>query len=112
MHRSLGMVAIKDGLLVTGDFAGLIHCLDARSGAVHWTYDTLACIWGSPMVADGKIYLGDEDGDVYVFELSKSLNLLAENNVGDSVYSSPVTVDNVLYISTRSHVIAISESDE
>ena len=25
-----------------------------------------AAIWGSPMVIDGKVYLGDEDGDVTV----------------------------------------------
>ena len=25
-----------------------------------------AAIWGSPMVIDGKVYLGDEDGDVMV----------------------------------------------
>ncbi len=111
MHRSLSMVVVKDNLLVTGDFAGLIHCLDAKTGRVHWTHDTLACIWGSPLVADGKIYLGDEDGDVSVFEFSKTLNLLAENNVGDSVYSSPVAVGSILYVSTRSHVIALAATE-
>ena len=108
MHRSLGSVAIKDDLLVIGDYAGLVHCLDAKTGRLHWTYDTLATVWGSPLMADGKIYIGDEDGDLAVFELSSDLNLLAENNMGNSVYSAPVVADNVLYISTRSHLIAIS----
>ncbi len=109
MHRAIGLAAIKDDLLVIGDYAGLVHCLDAETGRVHWTYDTLATIWGSPLMADGKIYLGDEDGDLCVFELAPELNLLAENNMGDSVYSAPVVVDNVLYISTRTQVIAIEE---
>ncbi|MFH1918543.1 MAG: PQQ-binding-like beta-propeller repeat protein [Planctomycetota bacterium] len=112
MHRSLGMVAVKNDLLVIGDFAGLVHCLDAKTGRVHWTYDTLATIWGSPLVADGKIYLGDEDGDVVVFELSPELNLLAENTMEDSVYGAPVVVDNVLYIGTRSHLVAIAAEEE
>jgi len=64
MHRSLAMPAVKDGLLVIGDLAGLVHCLDARTGKVHWTHDQMAAIWGSPLLADGKIYLGNEDGDV------------------------------------------------
>jgi len=108
MHRTMGMPAIKDGLLVLGDQAGLVHCLDARTGKVHWTYDMMAAVWGSPLVADGKIYLGDEDGDMAVFELSPKLNLLAENAMEDSVYSAPVAVDGVLYISTRSHLFAIA----
>lgn len=108
MHRSLGSVAVKDDLLVIGDYAGLIHCLDAKTGRLHWTYDMLATVWGSPLVADGKIYIGDEDGDLAVFQLSADLKLLAENNMANSVYSAPVVVDNILYISTRSHVIAIS----
>ncbi len=107
MHRALGTVAVRDDLLVIGDYAGLVHCLDANTGRLHWTYDALAAIWGSPLIADGKIYLGDEDGDVAVLELAPKLNLLAENNVGDSVYSTPVAVRNVLYISTRSHLVAI-----
>ena len=107
MHRSLGMVAVKDGLLVVADFAGLVHCLDVATGRVHWTYDMLAAVWGSPLIVDGKVYVGDEDGDLAVFELAKKQNLLAENNMGSSIYSTPVVADNVLYISTRSHLIAI-----
>ncbi|MHC4398406.1 MAG: outer membrane protein assembly factor BamB family protein [Planctomycetota bacterium] len=109
MHRAMGMVAVKDDLLVIGDYAGLIHCLDAETGRLHWTHDTLATVWGSPLIADEKIYLGDEDGDLTVFQLADKLNLLTETNMGNSVYSAAVAVDGVLYISTRSHLIAISE---
>lgn len=112
MHRALGMAAIKGDLLVIADLAGLVHCLDAQTGKVHWTYDMLAAAWGSPLLADGKIYLGDEDGDLVVFELSTKLNLLAENNMGSSVYSAPVVVDDVLYISTRSHLVAIKAGEK
>jgi len=107
MHRTLGMAAIKNGILVIGDLSGLVHCMDAETGKVHWTYDMLASMWGSPLIVDGKIFIADEDGDVVVFELSAECNLLAENNVGNSVYSAPVVADNVLYIATRSHLIAI-----
>lgn len=109
MHRGLGCVAIRDGLLVIGDFSGLVHCLDAKTGSVHWTYDMLATMWGGPLLADGKIYIGDEDGDIVVLGLAKELEEIAEVNVGNSVYSSPVAVGTTLYISTRSHLFAIGE---
>jgi len=109
MHRTLGMVAIKGGLLVIADMSGLIHCLDAKTGRLHWTHDTLAAVWASPLLADGKIFIGDEDGEMCVFELSPEQNLLAENYMGSSIYSSAVAVDNVLYVATRTHLIAIGK---
>ncbi|NLS91254.1 MAG: PQQ-binding-like beta-propeller repeat protein [Planctomycetaceae bacterium] len=109
MHRGLGSAAVRDGLLVIGDFSGLVHCLDAKTGSVYWTHDMLATMWGGPLLADGKIYIGDEDGDVVVFKLAKELEIMNELNVGNSVYSSPVAVGNTLYISTRSHLFAIAE---
>ncbi|MCL4190367.1 MAG: PQQ-binding-like beta-propeller repeat protein, partial [Thermoguttaceae bacterium] len=111
MHRTLGMVAIRDGMLVVGDFAGMVHCLDVQTGRPFWTYDMLATIWGSPLIADDKIYLGDEDGEVAVFELAREQNLLAENNMGNSVYGSPAAIGDTLYIATRNHLFAIGPTE-
>jgi outer membrane protein assembly factor BamB len=108
MHRSLSLAAVQDGLVVIADFAGLVHCLDAKTGRPHWTHDMLATIWGSPLIADGKIYIADEDGDVAVFELAAKKKLLAENNMGAAVYSAPVVAGGVLYISSRDHLFAIA----
>ena len=68
----------------------------------------LAAIWGSPLVADGKVYLGDEDGDVVVLQEGKALKVLGENNMGSSVYSTPVPANGVLYILNRSELWAIT----
>ena len=109
MHRSLGMPVIADGLLVIGDFSGLVHCLDAKTGRVHWVHDVLSAIWGSPLAADGKVYLGNQDGDVLVFELSPKLNLLAKNAMGDPVYGTPFAAGNVLYVATASRLFALGK---
>jgi len=106
-HRSLGSPTIKDGLLVIGDHAGLVHCLDAKTGRAYWTCDLQSAIWGSPLLADGKIYLGDEDGDVVVFAFGKKLAVLAKNNVGGPVHSTPVAAGRTLYVSTATHLFAI-----
>ena len=80
---------------------GVLHCLDAKTGKPHWTYDMLAPVWGSPLVADGKVYLGDEDGDVAVFKAGTELKKIAEIDMGNSVYSTPVPANGVLYVMTR-----------
>ncbi len=109
MHRSLGSGAIRQGLLVIGDFSGLVHCLDAKTGSVYWTHDMLATIWGGPLLADGKIYIGDEDADLVVIRLDKQFEVIEEISMGNSIYGSPVGIGDTLYISTRSHMFAISE---
>ena len=110
MHRAIGMAVIKDGLLVIADLQGIVHSLDAKTGKPHWTQDLMSAVWGSACVVDGKIYIGDEDGDVAVFELSSKPKLLAKNAMGDKVYSTPVVADNVLYIATTTHLIAVGRS--
>ena len=55
MHRSCGTVAVRDGVLYIADFSGLFHCLDAKTGKVHWTYDMLAAAWGSPLIVEDKV---------------------------------------------------------
>ena len=63
--------SIADGLLYIPDFSGFLHCLDAKTGQVYWTHDMFAAVWGSTLVVDGKVYLGDEDGDVVILQAGK-----------------------------------------
>ena len=72
----------------------------------------LAASWGSPLLVDGKVYIGDEDGDVCIFKLSKEMDLVAEINMGNSVYSTPIVANETLYIANRSHLFAIREGAE
>jgi outer membrane protein assembly factor BamB len=109
IRRSISTVAIYNGLLFAADFSGFLHCLDATTGAAYWTHDLLAAVWGSPMVINGKVYLGDEDGDVAVLEAARQKKLIAEMNMGSSVYSTPVPANGTLYIMNRSRLWALAE---
>ncbi len=112
MHRTCGTAAIKDDLLYVADFSGLFHCLDAKTGVPYWTHDMLAAAWGSPLIVDDKVYVGDEDGDISVFKLSKEMELIAENPMSSSVYSTPVVANNTLFIADKDHVFAIRGESE
>jgi len=108
IRRSISTVALADGLLYAADFSGFLHCLDAATGAPHWEFDMLAAVWGSPLVADGKVYLGDEDGDVVVLQAGRTMKKIAEINMGSAVYSTPVPANGALYIMNTSHLFAIT----
>jgi outer membrane protein assembly factor BamB len=108
IRRSISTPAIKDGLLYQADFSGFLHCLDAKTGQAYWTYDMFAAVWGSPIWIEGKIYLGDEDGDVVLMQAGKEKKVLAEINMGSSVYSTPVPANGVLFITNRNQLYALS----
>jgi outer membrane protein assembly factor BamB len=113
MHRCCGTPAIQDGVLVVADFAGLVHVVDAKSGQVYWTYDLMSSVWGSPLIVDGHVYLGDENGDIRVFQLSKEKHEpVSKIDMGDPVYTTPIVANGVLYIATRTRLFAIQTAQD
>ncbi len=110
IRRSISTAAIRDGLIYYADFSGFLHCLDAKTGKVYWVHDMLAAVWGSPLVADGKVYLGDEDGDIAVLQAGKEKKVLAEINMGSSIYCTPVPAHGVLFIANRNQLFALAEN--
>lgn len=109
IRRSISTPAIKDGIVYQADFSGFLHALDAKTGQVYWTHDLFAAVWASPMLVDGKIYLGDEDGDVVILQEGKTKKVLGEINMGSSVYSSAVPAHGTLFISNRNQLYALAE---
>lgn len=106
-NRTMATAAIVDDLMFISDLSGFLYCLDKNTGEAHWVYDTFAAIWGSPFVTDGKVYIGDEDGDVAVLRASKTKELIHEVNMGSAVYSTPTVYNGVLYIASRTTLFAI-----
>ena len=111
LDRSISTVAISEGLVYAADFTGRLHCLDADSGKVYWVHDTESNIWSSPLVADGKVYLGNEDGILTVLATGRQLKILGIVELSAPIYGSPIAANGVLYIPTQTHLYAISGSN-
>lgn len=123
MHGTMNSVAVAKGLLIAADRSGLVHCFDARTGRRHWRYDTLATIWGSPLIVDDKVYVTDDDGDVSIFGLSADPGValpkidgvsqpLCEISMAEPIESSPIFANSVLYLAARNTLFAISDSKD
>jgi outer membrane protein assembly factor BamB len=108
IRRSISTPAVYEGLVYWPDFSGFVHCLDAKTGQPYWTHDMFAAVWSSPMVADGKVYLGDEDGDVVILQPGKTLKVLGEMNMGSSVYGTTIAANGTLFISNRNQLYALA----
>ncbi len=108
-RRTISTVAIQNGLLFAANLTGFLHCIDLETGKKYWEHDLLAAVWGSPYLVDGKLYIGDEDGDVTVLAASKEKKVIAEMNMGNSAYGTAVAANGVLYIMTRSDLYSIAK---
>jgi len=53
-----------------------VFCLDAKTGKEYWKFDTKGHIWSSPLVADGKVYVGNEEGELFILAEGKELKEL------------------------------------
>jgi len=113
IHRSISTVSIDPttDLLFVGDFSGFVHCLNAETGEVYWVHDMKAHMWGSTLVADGKVYVGDEDGDFVIFAASREKKVLSEAYLNAPVYGTPVVANGVLYLQSNSHLFAFHDSE-
>jgi outer membrane protein assembly factor BamB len=109
IRRSISTAAIHEGLVYIADFSGFFHCLDADTGQEYWVHDTVSAVWGSAMVMDGKVYLGNEDGDITIMATGKEKKVLATINMGSAVYGTVVPAHNTLYIMNRNQLYAIGQ---
>jgi len=99
---------IRDGLVFIPDYGRHLHCLDAGTGETVWTREIQGEIWSSPLVADGKVYVGTRTGQLSVFSADREGKTLATVDVGGPIAGTPTAANGVLYISTASRLYALA----
>lgn len=111
IKRSISTVSIdpNNGLLFVADFSGFVHCLDAETGKLNWVHDMQAHMWGSTFVADGKVYVGDEDGDFVVLASDKEKKIISESNFGAPILSTPIVANGLMYVASQTHLFVVGE---
>ena len=108
--RSISTVAVSDGIVYAADLAGRVYALDAKTGDLHWEHDTHGHIWGSPLVADGKVYIGNEDGFLTVLAAGKEARVLHTADFKTPIYASAVAANGAVYVATHTHLYAFAEA--
>jgi outer membrane protein assembly factor BamB len=103
---------VTDGkyLYVTND-RGILWCLDAKTGQEIYGGKRIksAIYSSSPVLADGKLYITNEDGLVTVVKAGPEFEILAENDMKDYTLSSPAVSDGQLFIRTAGYLYCIGK---
>ena len=110
LNQSVGTVAVAGGLVFVVDTAYMVHCLDADSGRCYWTHSARkgATCFSSPLVADGKLYLGKT-----ILSASKTLHVYdGIQNGQHTVYSSHCVANGVVFAVLGERLWAICNKSE
>jgi eukaryotic-like serine/threonine-protein kinase len=113
--------AVANGTVYIGSYDGNFYALNAETGALKWKFQTggerrfeakglhgmqpknqtiadpFDIFLSSPVVADGGVYFGSGDGNVYGLDANTG-NLLWKFKTGDVVHSSPAFADGVVFV--------------
>ncbi|HEU4627160.1 MAG TPA: PQQ-binding-like beta-propeller repeat protein [Steroidobacteraceae bacterium] len=119
--RVVSSAAVADNLVFIESYDGILYALDAHSGASRWTFktdgerrftakhlhgsepaseliaDPFDVYLSSPAIAQGVVYFGSGDGNVYALDAASGA-LKWKFQTGDVVHASPAIADGTVYI--------------
>ena len=102
---AIGSGVISEGHLYTISQDGIAECVDLKTGGSVWSErlkgsGARGSSWSSMLLADGKIFVPNQAGDVFVLRAAPKFELLATNSVGESTNASLAASDGALFLRT------------
>jgi outer membrane protein assembly factor BamB len=88
---------------------GIVYCLDRKTGAEVYGGQRLklGTYSSSPVLADGKVYISNEDGVTSVFKSGPKFELMAENETPEFTLSSVAVSEGQLFLRTAGYLYCI-----
>jgi outer membrane protein assembly factor BamB len=111
----IGSGVIHEGHLYTISQDGIAACLDLKTGKTAWEErvkgsSSRNSSWSSAILVDGKIYLPNQAGDVFVLRASPTFELLATNSVNEPTNASLAASDGELFLRTNKSLWCFSKA--
>jgi len=107
--------ALHEGRLYVIADNGMLSVFDAATGEPHYLQQRLPKPYNfkaSPLVANGRVYLATEEGDVVVVKAGDTYEVLATNTLADqSFIASPIALDDDLFLRSRTHLFRIADEE-
>jgi outer membrane protein assembly factor BamB len=101
---------VYEGCLYVLRNEGILSCFDLGSGEPRYIARIPhqgSGFSGSPVAADGRIYLPSEDGDIFVVKAGPEFELLATNSIGQPLMATPAISDGMMFIRGEQDLFAI-----
>jgi outer membrane protein assembly factor BamB len=88
---------------------GVVTCCKPETGETLWRERVGGDFFGSPVVAEGKIFAVSAKGELVVLAVSEKFQVLSRYDLGETCHTTPAIANGTLYVRTESHLIAIGE---
>ena len=95
---------LYQGALYVVKNGGILTSFDAESGAERKTGRVQGAIAGysaSPVAAEGRIYLANEDGKIAVVKAQADWETIAVNDLDEPIYATPALSEGRIYLRTQ-----------
>ncbi len=76
-----------------------IYCVDLKGGAVLWKFETKGRVFASPVVKDGVVYVGNNDGKLFMLN-AETGDLLGSHLVTERITNPVIFADDKLLVTT------------
>jgi outer membrane protein assembly factor BamB len=86
---------------------GIATCLNAKTGEQHWQQRLGGNFAASPQLADGRIYVSNQEGQTFVLQPGKEYQELAVNTLDGRFMASPAIDDKAFYLRTETHLYRV-----
>lgn len=100
--------ACTDNLVFSTMTNGKVHCLDGSTGEIKWTED-LGKQYASPVIANGLVYMPNDEGVITVFRAGTTFECLAKNPIGEKMFASPAISNGKIYLKGIKHLFCIGQ---
>jgi outer membrane protein assembly factor BamB len=99
-----------DGILYVLNNDGVFDAYDVQTGQEIYRQRLAPVGSGfsaSPVAADGRIYLSNEDGEILVIAAGREFRQIGTNSMGELLMATPALSDGVMYVRSSSSLFAI-----
>jgi outer membrane protein assembly factor BamB len=107
----MGTMLVYGDYLYNAAWNGKLTCYNARTGEEMYSEKVGSgnSYTASPVAADGIIYIGDNNGDIYSVKAGPEYELLETNQLGETLMSTPAIAEDYLFFKTVGHLVAVKE---
>jgi outer membrane protein assembly factor BamB len=105
--QRIGSGVLHQGRLYLVDAPGFVECLDARKGKVLWKERVGANLWGSMLLAEGRLYVTSLEGITLVLAASPKFQVLAKNDIKEATYAAMAVSNGNVFLRTYKHLYCI-----
>ncbi|MFN0198581.1 MAG: PQQ-binding-like beta-propeller repeat protein, partial [Planctomycetaceae bacterium] len=108
-QQRVGSGVVYNGHLYVANAPGIAECIDVKTGETVWKERLGGDLWGSMLRAGDHLYVGNQQGEIFVMAAKPKYELIAKNEMSEHTKANIAPSDGQLFIRTYQNLYCIGE---